>query len=282
MIPRGTIAYGNFFVDSVVESKSKCTFCKAGDLLEGHNFKVSGPHLKISNLYDGNKNKIAFLYSRRPSLQKRSFHSTKLSSMATIVKEVPTMGDSITEGTLIEWSKSVGDKVEVDDVVCIVETDKVSVDIRSEDAGVLMEVFADIDDTVEVGKPLFSLDTEGTATNSSSDKKSIDNKETIATETNVSSPISSPPPATVSNTFSSSLDGGPSGYIPSIQFRYGKRERLHEIVPSRSVPKSIISKSNQPVSHTPGAKDFIDMPAMYGRPVISLEEMDAIDSGGAF
>ena len=66
--------------------------------------------------------------------------------MATIVKEVPTMGDSITEGTLIEWSKSVGDKIEVDDVVCIVETDKVSVDIRSEDAGVLMEVFAEIPD----------------------------------------------------------------------------------------------------------------------------------------
>jgi len=42
-----------------------------------------------------------------------------------ITVKVPTMGDAITEGTVVEWVKSVGDPVAVDDVVALVETDKV-------------------------------------------------------------------------------------------------------------------------------------------------------------
>lgn len=39
---------------------------------------------------------------------------------------VPSMGDSITEGTIVEWTKQPGDSVEVDEVVVVLETDKVS------------------------------------------------------------------------------------------------------------------------------------------------------------
>lgn len=45
--------------------------------------------------------------------------------MEKITVKVPTMGDAITEGTVVEWVKSVGDPVAVDDVVALVETDKV-------------------------------------------------------------------------------------------------------------------------------------------------------------
>lgn len=38
---------------------------------------------------------------------------------------VPSMGDSITEGTIVEWAKQPGDSVEVDEVVVVLETDKV-------------------------------------------------------------------------------------------------------------------------------------------------------------
>ena len=44
---------------------------------------------------------------------------------------VPSMGDSITEGTMVEWLKDVGDYAAEDEVIAIVETDKVSVDIRA-------------------------------------------------------------------------------------------------------------------------------------------------------
>lgn len=39
---------------------------------------------------------------------------------------MPSMGDSITEGTIVEWTKQPGDSVELDEVVVVLETDKVS------------------------------------------------------------------------------------------------------------------------------------------------------------
>jgi len=69
---------------------------------------------------------------------------------------VPSMGDSITEGTLVEWSKDVGDYCAVDDVVAVIETDKVSIDVRTDKAGTLEGTMADIDETVAVGAPLYS------------------------------------------------------------------------------------------------------------------------------
>merc|ERR1719277_850125 len=82
---------------------------------------------------------------------------------ASVVQNVPGLGDSITEGQVVEWSKNVGDYCAVDDIVAIIETDKVSVEIRAEESGALTELFAEIDDTVEVGAKLFSLDTDAAA-----------------------------------------------------------------------------------------------------------------------
>lgn len=75
--------------------------------------------------------------------------------------EVPTMGDSITEGTIVELPVEPGEYVSEDDVVAVLETDKVSVDIRAPEAGVLVEILGEIDDVVEVGAGLYKLDTDG-------------------------------------------------------------------------------------------------------------------------
>ena len=87
-------------------------------------------------------------------------NNKRLFSVNTI--NVPNMGDSITEGTLVEWTKNVGDMCQVDDVVAVIETDKVSIDIRTDFAGVLTEQLANIDDTLEVNAPLFKIDTSKT------------------------------------------------------------------------------------------------------------------------
>merc|ERR1719385_606219 len=85
------------------------------------------------------------------------FRSHRLFSVSTI--NVPNMGDSISEGTLVEWTKNIGDLCAVDDVVAVIETDKVSIDIRTDFAGVITEQLAGIDDTLEVNAPLFKIDT---------------------------------------------------------------------------------------------------------------------------
>jgi 2-oxoglutarate dehydrogenase E2 component (dihydrolipoamide succinyltransferase) len=70
------------------------------------------------------------------------------------------MGDSITEGTIVDLPVAPGDYVHADDVVVVLETDKVSVDVRATEPGALVEVLGEIDDVVEVGSNLYRIDTD--------------------------------------------------------------------------------------------------------------------------
>src|SRR4051794_41943202 len=70
--------------------------------------------------------------------------------MATPVK-LPELGESVTEGTVTRWLKSVGDEVEVDEPLLEVSTDKVDTEIPSPAAGRLPEIKADEDKTADAG-----------------------------------------------------------------------------------------------------------------------------------
>ena len=70
--------------------------------------------------------------------------------MATEIN-VPTLGESVTEGTIGEWLKQPGEAVAVDEPICSLETDKVAVEVPSPVAGIISELKADVGDTVEVG-----------------------------------------------------------------------------------------------------------------------------------
>ena len=67
---------------------------------------------------------------------------------------LPALGESVTEGTVTRWLKSVGDSVEVDEPLLEVSTDKVDTEIPSPVAGTLLEIKVDEDETVEVGAEL--------------------------------------------------------------------------------------------------------------------------------
>lgn len=73
---------------------------------------------------------------------------------------VPSMGDSITEGTIVDLPVAPGEYVHSDDVVVVLETDKVSIDVRAPEGGALIEIIGEIDDVVEVGASLFRIDTD--------------------------------------------------------------------------------------------------------------------------
>ena len=67
---------------------------------------------------------------------------------------MPALGESVTEGTVTRWLKSVGDRIEVDEPLLEVSTDKVDTEIPSPVAGTLQEILAQEDDTVPVGADL--------------------------------------------------------------------------------------------------------------------------------
>jgi len=67
---------------------------------------------------------------------------------------VPTLGESVTEATVSTWFKQAGDAVERDEMLCELETDKVSVEVPAPASGVLGEILAGEGETVEAGGKL--------------------------------------------------------------------------------------------------------------------------------
>ena len=78
---------------------------------------------------------------------------------ATII-ELPQVGESVTEGTIVQWLKGVGDRVDRYDPLVEVLTDKVSMEVPSPVAGVITELLAEEGQTLPMGAPIASIQTE--------------------------------------------------------------------------------------------------------------------------
>ena len=79
--------------------------------------------------------------------------------MASQVK-IPSVGESVTEVTIAGWSKQDGDYVEVDEVICELESDKATVELTSEVSGTL-KILAQEGDTIEIGAIIAEIDEAG-------------------------------------------------------------------------------------------------------------------------
>jgi len=73
------------------------------------------------------------------------------------------MAESITEGTLKQWSKQVGDYVEQDEEIATIETDKIDVAVNAPEAGTIKEFLVNEEDTVTVGQEIVRLEAGGEA-----------------------------------------------------------------------------------------------------------------------
>ncbi|TKA27981.1 hypothetical protein B0A50_04047 [Salinomyces thailandicus] len=102
------------------------------------------------------------LQSQKPIAysQSRLFSLTSRRDEEQIVK-VPEMAESITEGTLKQFSKQPGDYVEQDEEIATIETDKIDVAVNAPAAGTIKEFLAKEEDTVEVGQDLVKLELGG-------------------------------------------------------------------------------------------------------------------------
>jgi multifunctional 2-oxoglutarate metabolism enzyme len=84
-------------------------------------------------------------------------------TQGTVEVAMPAMGDSVTEGTVLEWRKNVGDRVDVDETIVEISTDKVDAEVPSPIAGTLTKVNFAEGDTVAVGAVLAEISTNGDA-----------------------------------------------------------------------------------------------------------------------
>ena len=83
---------------------------------------------------------------------------------------MPKMGESITEGTILEWRKKVGDPVEKDELFLEIGTDKVDSEIPCVESGIIVEILAEVNEVVEVGKVIAKIETDQLSTNQSQPK----------------------------------------------------------------------------------------------------------------
>ncbi len=126
--------------------------------------------------------------------------------MAQVELIMPKMGESIMEATILKWLKKPGDKIEQDESVLEVATDKVDTEVPSTHAGVLKEILAKEGEVVKVGSAIAILTTEvGEAT---------------ATAT---APVAAAPKKEVANVAVAPATNGNGAHHVSADFRQAKR-----------------------------------------------------------
>ena len=79
-----------------------------------------------------------------------------------MIKDIvmPKMGESITEGTILEWRKKIGDSIQKDEILLEIGTDKVDSEIPSSYAGIIVEILAEPNDVKEVGEVIARINTD--------------------------------------------------------------------------------------------------------------------------
>ncbi|KAH4193623.1 hypothetical protein HBH79_192290 [Parastagonospora nodorum] len=108
-------------------------------------------------------------------------------SYADTVVKVPQMAESITEGTLKQWSKQVGDYVEQDEEIATIETDKIDVSVNAPEAGTIKEFLVNEEDTVTVGQELVKLELGGEPSGGKQQEASQEPKEAASKDQETSS-----------------------------------------------------------------------------------------------
>lgn len=183
--------------------------------------------------------------------------------------KVPDLGDSIKSADMIEWLKQPGDAIQEDEVVCVLETDKVTVDIRSPVTGSLTTQNVQPDETVKETQVLGEIEIGQSGSDTTVTSTSMTEEENDVTDNNQSSEIPVPAAKTVQESAVYTYDH----LIPHktlIKFRYGVRDDLA----SPDVVESV-SDANM--------KDILpDSSLLYGRlPPLTDEEEMALLLGGA-
>lgn len=186
--------------------------------------------------------------------------------------KVPELAESITEGTIAEWLKQVGDSVDKGEAIVELETDKVNVEVVSEEAGVLQELLADEGDTVEVGQAIAVVG-EGSGNNTSESPAKQEDTKTTDNSNNEQQSSES----TESKPEASSQDNGQRVNATPSARKYAREKGidLSEVSPSSNdvVRKSHVDQSQQQ-SNTqqsqPAAKEETKKPAQQNpsKPVI--------------
>ena len=106
--------------------------------------------------------------------------------MAKFELKLPKMGESVAEATITTWLKNVGDKIEADEAVLEIATDKVDSEVPSEVDGVLVEKLFEVDEVVQVGQTIAIIETDAKASAAEPKQTVTETKEVVEAAAEVS------------------------------------------------------------------------------------------------
>ncbi|KAK9853304.1 hypothetical protein MYU51_007189 [Penicillium brevicompactum] len=136
--------------------------------------------------------------SSHPQYHLRLFSSSPRNNDSKVVVRVPPMAESITEGTLSQFSKSIGDFIEVDEELATIETDKIDVSVNATQSGIIQQLLVAEGDVVTVDQVIAEIqpgqkqpesEPESENAQSASKQSNLQHNSTQATQS------STPPPA---------------------------------------------------------------------------------------
>ena len=142
---------------------------------------------------------------------------------------MPKMGESITEGTILEWKKQVGDSINKDEVLLEISTDKVDSEIPSPASGTIIEISAKVNETVPVGNIIARIGEIGESPTPNQDAKleteEANSKSTkgkskdaeYSQETDMTEREEKAPSALETSTFSASIQSSKRFYSPLVK-----------------------------------------------------------------
>ncbi|HJX33000.1 MAG TPA: dihydrolipoamide acetyltransferase family protein [Solirubrobacterales bacterium] len=118
-----------------------------------------------------------------------------MAQTATLQIEMPEMGESVTEGIVLEWHVAEGDLVKEGDTVVEISTDKVDAEVPAPADGVITKLIAQVDEEVPVGAPLAEMEPgEGGGTAEGSDRSAAGPVTGEGPAGGAAAPFSAPPP----------------------------------------------------------------------------------------
>ncbi|KAM0511755.1 hypothetical protein ACHAPE_009545 [Trichoderma viride] len=184
--------------------------------------------------------RIAPMRALRPSPVFRQGLPSLMRFYADKIIQVPVMAESISEGTLKQFSKSIGDYVEIDEEIATIETDKIDVAVNATESGIIKEFFVSEEDTVTVGQDLVRVELGGEKPESSGEAEKP--KEESKPQASESKPAAEPeePKSQPAPSESKSEKPAPSP------------KKSEEQPQKKSQPESAASSSSQP---TPGNRE---------------------------
>jgi len=128
------------------------------------------------------------LCNANPALRQLPLQFQHVRTYADQVIKVPQMAESISEGTLKQWNKKVGDYVEQDEEIATIETDKIDVAVNAPEAGTIKEFLVNEEDTVTVGQDIVRLELGGAPKEGGAEKPAASETKEAAPKDSTSAP----------------------------------------------------------------------------------------------